>query len=514
MSIPIALLLSARVLAASVGEGLACLEAHDLPCAQEVVREERRDREEGPELDLLEGRVRFHEGRFAEAAELLGRAAAASPDSERIAGERDLALATARVTEGLIETTRGDITVLHHPGVDRILVDGAIEALSAARERIAPLLGGDLPVPLRVEIYPTGAGFVTASGLPAEAVATTGVIAISKWHRLLITSPRALGRGYSWQDTIVHEWIHLVVSWRSRDKAPVWLQEGIAKSLDSLWREDRYHMPVAAQSALARAIRDEDFVSFEEMHPSMAFLPSAERTTLAYAQVATMVHFLRREEGDGALVDVLDRVRGGEDAREAVGAVYSAGDFEVFEADWRAYLGGLELIQESLAALPVVLDGAGEEFDVDPTLAEREDLAGKVRLGDLMAERGHPEAALVYYEQAVPEDEPMGPVLALHTARALVELDRRAEAEELLSENLRFYDEYAANHQLLGQLLLADGRDREAAGHLLRAAAINPYTIAVHEDLVAWYEAIGDEALAARHRAYLDVLTYRDTAAF
>ena len=39
-------------------------------------------------------------------------------------------------------------------------------------------------------------------------------------------------------------------------------------------------------------------------------------------------------------------------------------------------LEGLDLIQARLATLPVVLDGAGEEFDADPTLSEREDLAG------------------------------------------------------------------------------------------------------------------------------------------
>lgn len=510
----VAALLSAPAAAGPAEDGLACLAAHDLPCAQEIVREQRRGRATSPELDLLEGRVRFHEGRFTEAAALLDKAAQAFPGDERVANERDLALETARVSEGMIETTRGDVTVAHHPGADRVLVDGTLDALNAARERIAPLIGGDPPVPLRVEIYPTGASFVAASGLPAEAVATTGVIAISKWHRLLITSPRALGRGYSWQDTIVHEWIHLVVSWHTRDEAPVWLQEGIAKSLDSLWREDEYTLPVQAQSALARAIRDDDFVTFGEMHPSMAFLPSADRTTLAYAQVATMTDFLRREKGAQALIDALERVRGGEDARDAVAEVYNGGDFEAFEADWRAHLETLELIQESLAAMPVVLDGAGEEFDVDPTLAAREDLAGKVRLGDLMARRGHHEAALAYYEQAVPADEPMGPVLALHTARALVALDRTAEAEALLEENLVYYGEYAANHQLLGQILQADGRGRVAAEHFLKSVAINPYQTEVHEALVAWYEERGDEAMAERHRGYLDVLTYRDTVAF
>jgi len=500
--------------AAGVADGLSCLDAHDLPCAQAVLEKQQKKGDDSPALAVLEGRVRFHEGDFRAAAVAFDRALLSNPDDERVTRDRDLAIATAEVAEGLIETTRGDITVAHHPGVDRVLVDGVIDSLSAARERIAPLLGGVTPVPLRVEIYPTGTSFVVASGLPPEAVKTTGVIAISKWHRLLITSPRALGRGYGWQDTIVHEWIHLVVSWHTRDQAPVWLQEGIAKSLDTLWRVDGYALPVRSQSALAQAIRDDDFVTFEEMHPSMAFLPSADRTALAYAQVATMMLFLRQEKGEQALVDVLERVGEGEDARDAVAQVYNGGDFDGFEADWRLFIEGLDLVQERLASLPVVLDGEGDEFDNDPSLAGREDLAGKARLGDLMAMRGHHDAALKYYEQASPEGEPAGPVLTQHTAEALIALGRDREAESLLRDNLVFYDESAANHRLMAELLIRDGRKLNAREHLLHSAAINPYDIAVHEALVTLYEEAEDDSGASRHKGYLDILNYRDTVAF
>jgi tetratricopeptide (TPR) repeat protein len=281
-----------------------------------------------------------------------------------------------------------------------------------------------------------------------------------------------------------------------------------------LWREDDYSLPTQAQSALAQGLRDDNFVTFEEMHPSMAFLPSAERTTLAYAQVATMTDFLREQKGPKALVEVLDLVRDGEDAKDAFAEVYNGGDFDAFEAQWREHIAGLDLVQAKLAALPVVLDGAGEEFDADPVLSEREDLAGKARLGDLMALRGHHEAALLYYEQAIPDDEPMGPVLANHTARSLLALEQSREAEQLLRENLELYDEVAANHFLLATLLLDSGRRSEAAAHLLHSAAINPYQTAVHEALIELYTASGDEAQAERHKQYMDILTYRDTVAF
>jgi len=524
-----ALVLAPTAAAGDVEDGLRCLEETDLLCAREVVDRLRERGRGGRAVDLLEGRVRFHEGDAEGAAGLLRAVADTQPEDEQLEFEAALAERTARVQAGLVETTVGEVTVVHHPGVDRVLVDGTLECLARAREKIAPLLGGDPPVPLRVEIYPDGASFVAASSLPVQAVKTTGVIAISKWNRLLITSPRALGRGYGWQDTIVHEWIHLVVSYHSRDKAPVWLQEGIAKSLDMLWRSPDFELPVHGQAALARALRDQDFVTFEEMHPSMAFLPSAERTALAYAQVATMMEFLRRERGRLALTGVIEAVAEGVDAQDAVARVWATGleggldggddpddgeAFEGFEVMWRAFIGEMDLVQERLASLPVVLDGAGDEFADDPTLSAREDLAGRARLGDLMVERGHLEAGLRYYQDAAPEGEPLGPVLALRTARVLRDLERPGDASSLLTENLGHYPEYAATHELMAELLRAGGDDVGARSHFESSAAINPYDTGVHQALVEIYEAAGAADLAARHRGYLDVLTYRDTPAF
>ena len=88
-----------------------------------------------------------------------------------------------------------------------------------------------------MDIYPTAKQFISASGIPEKAVRTTGVIALSKWTRLLLTSPRAMSSGYGWKDTASHEYIHLVVAWRSKDKSPVWLQEGLAKYFEQDWKD-------------------------------------------------------------------------------------------------------------------------------------------------------------------------------------------------------------------------------------------------------------------------------------
>ena len=158
-----------------------------------------------------------------------------------------------------------------------------------------------------LDIFPTGSRFIGASGIPPEAVQTTGVVALSKWTRLLLTSPRALARGYAWKDTVAHEYIHLVVAYRSKDNAPVWLQEGLAKFLESHWEDGRTgELSVHHQSLLAQAVRSEQFVPFQKFARSMAYLDSGDEAALAFAQVATMMQYLSERAGMDVFPELMD----------------------------------------------------------------------------------------------------------------------------------------------------------------------------------------------------------------
>jgi tetratricopeptide (TPR) repeat protein len=261
------------------------------------------------------------------------------------------------------------------------------------------------------------------------------------------------------------------------------------------------------QSLLATALRDRDFVSFEEMHPSFALLSSAERAGLAYAQVSTMMTFLREESGADALARVLNRVKNGDDAMEATAAVYG-GSFDQFQEAWTVWLESLELMSETLALMPTVIDGQGGEFSDDPMLAENRRGRDRTRLGDLMVERGHPEAALVYFEDAVPETGPPGPTLAARIGNILSELGRSEEAMELLAQSVDYYPEHAATRVALGRLYLSEGNQSGAREQLERGLDIDPYQDDVHQLLSELLESMGEVAEAARHQSIVDVLNY------
>jgi len=503
----LSLWLSASLASAStLGDGRECLAVMDIPCAERVVVELDAEHASSPDLLAFAANTAFHAARFVSAKDLIDRAVEAGW-VDRF-GDRELYARTLEVQGDWKEVQRDGGRIAYRPGVDVILVDEADDVLKRSKTLIAErLLGGAPPGSTRLEIYPNGRSFVDCSSLTRDDVQTTGVVALSKWSRLLLTSPRALGRGYDWKSTTAHEYIHLVVAHQTHDRAPVWFQEAVAKYLDNRWEDgaDHFRLSVEAQGLLAKALRDDDLVSFEQMHPSLAKLPSAERASLAYAQVATMMAFAFQQGGEDVLLRVLPRIAAGDDAAVALATEAHFQDFDAFQTAWRAWVSTLDLVQKQLAALPTVLDG-GEVVDADPVLAHRQDLARYLRLGDLLLEQGHPEAALVEYGKATGPDAPLSPLLACRMAEAWLAQDEPIAARGLLRESLTDYPEFTLSHKTLARVLIALGRDAEAYRSLQRAADLNPYDPEVAQSLADLASKAGDSAAAARYQKRLTLL--------
>ena len=481
----------------------ACLEAYDVTCAQSAA-----DALATSDADkVASAELAFHLGNFGVAYDRLKSAGGSLSHSDGYAERLELFEKSLSATSDFVTRTQGDVTLRFRPGMDEVLTDEAFETLQASHDRIGPILGGAPPGGVRLELYPTAQRFIDASSLPGSAVRTTGVIALSKWTRLLVSSPRALGRGYEWKDTTAHEYIHYIVAWRTRDRAPVWLQEGIARSHESLWRQDEpAPLTPMQETLLADALATDTLVPLERMHPSMAFLSSAEEASLAFAQVSTMVAYLRAEKGPRAISEVLDLVGGGRDALSAVADVGAGGDVAAFMSGWRGYLGTLKLVSKKIAAAKVVLDGGGDEFEADPLLGNRTDLARFARLGDLLLDAKRPDAALVEYGKASPGEESPSPLLASRKAAALLSLGRRAEAYSVLRASIEDYPEMALTRQALGALLLADGNREEAWVHVRAGVDIDPFDAEAQTLLADLYASRGEATLADRHRRYVRLL--------
>jgi Flp pilus assembly protein TadD len=443
-----------------------------------------------PDVLELVALLAFHDGDYGDAVTVMDRAIAQGGDAAGLADRRALRALIAATHDATEHFERaaspdGRFVVMYAPGRDEVLVPYALEAMAAADRAIGGALGVTVPGPVRLEIYPTAASLAEVSTLTVEEIERTGTIALCKWDRLMITSPRALVRGYPWTDTIGHEYVHLALSRASNDQAPVWLQEGIAKFLERSWRGEAptANVEPAAEALLDAAARGDGLIPFDRLHPSIARLPSQEDAALAFAQVATFVEAFHGRHGDDGLRDAIRRIAGGEDARDALVAV--AGEpWARLEARWKEALRARPASRRDPPRLIALRfrHGAGE---VDESAeVEVEQARRHLRLGDLLWGRGRPGAASVEYgkaQEAAPDD----PIVASRYGRAALASGRTGPAITALERVRDRYPDHAPLHAILGAALAAEGRAEPARTSLREAIRINPFDPAPHCDLTA-----------------------------
>jgi tetratricopeptide (TPR) repeat protein len=347
-----------------------------------------------------------------------------------------------------------------------------------------------------VDIYRSPSDLAAVSTLTVEDVERTGTIALCKWARLMATSPRALRFGYPWLDSLAHELTHYVISTLTQDRAPVWLQEGLAKFLERRWREPAGPgLPPSMQHLLAKALASGKLISFEAMHPSMAKLPRAEDAALAFAEVATAVAALHARGGMAALRAAVGKVRGGTDARTAVAE--AAGEkWPQFERSWRAFMAaqhyhtfpGLEPNTRKFRKSGALAAKRGPSED--EAVSGADPGARFLRLGNMLLLRNRPRAATAEYEhgaRAAPSQW-LFPVKLGRTYLALGEPDRALKA---VSEVQSLYPELPWPQLIAGQALLAKGDPRRALVALEASLATNPFDPSLHCALADAYQKLG-----------------------
>ncbi|MCA9581198.1 MAG: tetratricopeptide repeat protein [Myxococcales bacterium] len=438
------------------------------------------------DIDVLSAQalLEFHRGDYAAATTHMNQALALGPDISADDDRRSYArifAATAEATKDLRETRSEDGRfVVRFGGDDEILVPYALDALRKADTALTEALGYRHPGPIRLEIYPSTRTLAEVSSLTVEEIERTGTIALCKWDRLMVTSPRALLHGYPWVDTLDHEFVHLVLARSSSNRAPVWLQEGVAKFLERRWRgPEALKLDPSSEQLLAKAQEEGGLIPFDKLHPSIAMLPSQEDAALAFAQVATFIeHFVKRF-GEGGLRNAIEKVAAGQDARDAM--ANAAGEtWNDLEGSWKRAIASRKAATDGKAG-PRHLDlqfqdeGLGDDASAIP----RKDARRFVRLGDLLWTHGHPKGASREYERAhrlLPEE----PIIASRLGRAALEGGDPALASRVLAPLRDLYPNYAPVRGLLGRALSELGKPAEARVELMESLWLNPFDPAPH----------------------------------
>ncbi|MBI3185345.1 MAG: tetratricopeptide repeat protein [Myxococcales bacterium] len=460
-------------------------------------------------LHYFRGRLTFEEGRYQEAVEELERA--------QVAEKPGSYLKLAKDTRGIVRDharAESEHFVFFYPaGKDEILAPYALEALESIRSALLQDLGHAPPGKVRVEVVNDANELSKVSTLTKEQIKTTGTIAICKFNKLMVTSPKAVVRGYDWLDTLSHEYVHLVVSQKSRNTVPIWLHEGLAKYLESRWRgKAGQALTPSVLALLGSRVRKNKLVPFEAMHPSIALLPTAEDASTAFAEVFFAVELIHRERGNEGLRAIIEELSRGKDDKRAIETA-TGKSFAAFEKAWLAYVRRQpfpkELIpmsahekkelRDELSAMEKEKKGREISFG---DFAEVEEVEARklAHLGELLRERNRVPAAAEEYGKAHALVGNRYESVSNKYALALLELGRLEEAEKVLLGSLTSHPATASTHVHLGRIHLRRKEWQKARDAYLSALAADPFDPEIHFALFAAHDSLGKKELAERNR--------------
>ncbi|HEY4016368.1 MAG TPA: hypothetical protein VGM06_23695 [Polyangiaceae bacterium] len=429
-----------------------------------------------PRVVLARARLAINELDCDGAAVLLADADVQKADEGGQLG--DMARGCQRVTAALAvdrDEARG-IEVRWQDEHDRALAPRLFDTVAEARAALTRDLGVDWPKPTRIVVVRDLLSLSAMTGLPYESAQTTGTLAVAKWGRVTMLSPRASRHGYAWRDTVAHELTHLAVTRATRDRAPLWLQEGIAKRQETRWRDpgpfDDRPPPDAVVLEGERRKLD---LPLDKLGPSIAMLPSAEQAMVAYAEVTSFVRFYADSQGSSALPKLLAECRVAKDADAALLAA-SGADLKGWDVRWRAAVNAADARVREAAKSAMGPDAQGGADEKD----KWGDVRDRSRLADLLLSRAHPAEAL-HELDALDVRGGAGSLLAGDAslrwmrARALEGAGRRAEGEPLVADAKDVVASYAPWWALRGRWFRVAGDEAAAVLSFEASLAEDPF---------------------------------------
>jgi tetratricopeptide (TPR) repeat protein len=456
---------------------------------------------------FMRGKLLFHQGEYAASIEALDQALLVTPEAGSIQTLRNLVAETADVVRDYAVHTTADglFEIRYDPSRDAVLIPWAEETLEAAYYEIGYDVGYWPEPPIRVEIYPEARTLARVSSLTEEAIEGSGTIALCKYNKLMFTSPRATLRGYGWRTTLAHEYVHYVVGHHVRADVPIWMHEALAKYLEERWTGTReIRMTPHREELLSERVEANTLITFEQMHPSMAYLPTPEDASVAYAEVFTVMEYLVSRRGSGVIRELLGHLRDGHGPLEAIEQTIGE-SFPVFEENWMGYLRGRPRVEipgdfeDEIQLMPESGADAGVDRLAGIESVEAQDY---LRLGELLRARDMGAAAVVEYQKAELLLGSVNPLLQNALARALLDLDRPEDALEAVAEVVEWHPSFYPSHLHRGEALSRLDRPEDALESLILAGGINPFDPAVHTLLSSVYQVLGDAERADQYREF------------
>jgi hypothetical protein len=417
-----------------------------------------------PAVILAKARLALYEEDCDLAAALLARAEVGQADEGRLIA--DVGRGCARVTAATIvekDEVNGIVVRFQDDG-DRALMPLLVDTVLKARTSLTRDLGVEWKRPTRITVVRDLLSLSAMTGLPYKAAQTTGTVAVAKWGRVTLLSPRASHHGYPFRDTLTHELTHLAIAMQTRDRAPLWLHEGVARREEVRWREaGLFDERPSPESIVLRGIELKLDLALDKLGPSIAMLPSADAAMVAFAEVTSFIKYFVESSHPDALPKLLISLRSAKSADDALKEV-SGETLAQWDVKWRAQLG--KRPKEPLSAM----FGLGAN---PPGLGDSRE---RSRLAELLLGRNHPTEALTELDK-IPTDMLADPSLRYVRARILEADGNAKQADALVEDPKQWLASYGPCWAVRGRLARARGDLAMAEASFEEAIAHDPLGI-------------------------------------
>gem|GEM_PF-2211523 len=351
-----------------------------------------------------------------------------------------------------------------------IYLEYLTEGLENGLKILAPIFGFEVKEKIRVEILSDQRDLSRLTTLPVEAIERTNTIAISKFNKIMLSSPETQLEGYDYVNTAVHEMIHHMISTVTQERTPVWIHEALARYFDH-YKPDR--LPTMRPDILAllkKRYENKSLITFEQIHPSMALLPSQEDTSVAFAEVFLVSEFLYNKYGPKFVKQILQMLKDKNDMDEIFKS-FGFGSFERFQKEFFRYLARRTektAISEHLYYERTSKKGKKSEYLGDAFAMKY------VKLGDLLFLENLFSAAYSEYDKAS-KIGVINPHIENRKAFALINAGRFSEASSILEHIVEIYPDYYSTFMNLARSYMGQKNFLKTLEALERAVRINPF---------------------------------------
>jgi hypothetical protein len=436
----------------------------------EAHKELAKGNPDDPNIVIESGRLALYEADCDLALVLLARPDIARTDEGAALG--DIARGCSRVTAATVidKDDAHAVEVRYQDESDRALTPLVVATVTAARDALTRDLGVTWPRPTRITVVRDIMSLSAMTGLPLKDAQTTGTVAVAKWGRVTLLSPRASQHGYTWRDTIAHELTHLALTRATIDHAPLWLQEGVAKREEVRWRDlGPFDDRPSPDTIVNRGMELKLDLPLDKLGPSIAMLPSADAAMVAFAEVTSFVRFMANESKVDVLPKLLAAMREGATPEAALHDVTGLG-LKEWDTRWRGYLA-----EKPKESLPAVF-GLGSSPKAGAK-ADLRELSARARLAELLLGRDHPTEALAQIDRVGTSQALEDPSLRYLKARVLEALGRTEEGAPLVADPNDVVSSFGPWWAVRGRWARARGDDSLAGSSFVEAIATDPLEV-------------------------------------